>query len=416
MKIQLRLAALLLACLSATGATAAGLQIPHSDPLAVDDTLSTGDVLRATLARHPLQVYQEALHAEAQALQSRGQSLVPEPLTLAADILSDAPLDERGALEMQAGLEIPLWRAGEKAAAAGLGGDAAHLAGSADDALRLTTAGAVREQLWDIALMRLRHQLALSNLADAQALVDSVRLRVRLGDLAKADLLLAQSSRLQQQDRLIQAEAELMHARKAYTVLTGLTLIPADFSEPLATVTTVSDTHPLLQEASAKVTRSQRETRLAGLAAKGRPVISVGVRRDRGSSREAYADSLALGLRLPFGGGATVDAAHAGLAREAASALAEREQLRRELEQQLHEAAHQLEISQAQRRLASKRDAISQQQLQMSELAFAQNELDLIDLLKLRTEARQASRANKEAELSYQRAIVRYNQAVGVMP
>lgn len=89
MKIQLRLAALLLACLSATGAMAAGLQVPHSDPLNIDNALTTGDVLRATLARQPQQVYQDALHAEARVLQSWGESLVPEVERIVARAGSD---------------------------------------------------------------------------------------------------------------------------------------------------------------------------------------------------------------------------------------------------------------------------------------------------------------------------------------
>ncbi|MAT65478.1 MAG: hypothetical protein CMN57_07510 [Gammaproteobacteria bacterium] len=397
--------------LSAAGGTDA-----HTDTLTPDTALTLHQVVEAALTRHPDRDLPQSVKREAEALSRRGDALLAAPPAAALIAYTDRPTDDRGANEIEAGVELPLWRPGERAAARDLARHAGAQAETSREVFTLTVAGEIRNALWDLALARTRLRLAGATLKDAEKRVSAVAQRVEQGDLAQADLLLARNDLLIQRRQQVEAETELMHAQRSYRILTGLDRYPEDFTEPRIEQTGIMATHPLLALYRERITRARDATRAARLEAAGRPTLFVGSRRDRGSRTEPYTDAIAVGINLPFGGSAHRDAATASAARKVADLQAERDRRQRALETRLHEIGHRLDQLAASLPLAEEQSLIADRQLEMAELAFAHNEMDLIDLLKLRSSAREARQAVAEIRIEQQRAIALYNQTLGVTP
>lgn len=395
---------------------AAELVDSHTDTLTADAGLTLKQAIEAAMIRHPDRQLPQSVKQEAEALTRRGDALLAAPPAAAVTAYTDRPTDNRGANEIEAGLELPLWRPGERRAARDLARHAGAEAEASREVFALTVAGEIRTAVWDLALARTRLQLARATLADADKRVAAVAKRVEQGDLAQADLLLARNDQLAQRRKLVEARTEFMHAQRSYRILTGLDRYPQDFTEQRVDQTGITASHPLLAVYRDRITRAQDATRTARLEAAGRPTLFVGSRRDRGSRNEPYNDSIAVGVNLPFGGSAHRDAAAASAAREVADLQAERDRRQRELQTQLHEIGHRLERLAESLPLAEEQSRIAERQLTMAELAFAHNEMDLIDLLKLRTSAREAQQAVAEIRIEQQHAIALYNQTVGVTP
>jgi len=124
-------------------------------------------------------------------------------------------------------VKVPLWNLGQRDAEQTVAKQAENSAMSQADAIKLRVAGLIRNALWGIALANLSYEQAKTELTMTDQLLAKVQRRVELGDLPRADLLLAQTESLQKRSVVTQAEAELMHARKRYSTITQMTKIPA---------------------------------------------------------------------------------------------------------------------------------------------------------------------------------------------
>ena len=388
----------------------------HTDELMPDTNMNLHQAVEAAMIRHPDRDLPQSVIREAEALSRRGDYLLAAPPSAAVAAYTDRAMDDRGAIEIEAGLELPLWRLGERATARELARHADAEARASLEVFALRVAGEIRSALWELALARTRLQLIRDTLADAEQRVAAVAQRVEQGDLAQADLLLARNDRLTQHRKRIKARTEFMRAQRQYRILTGLDRYPQAFAEQRVDRSTITVAHPLLAVYRDRIARARVATRAARLEAAGRPTLFVGSRRERGSRNEPYTDAIAVGINLPFGGSAHRDAAAAQAARAVTELLAKRNRRQRELQTQLHEIGRWLEQLAESLPLAEEQSRIAERELAMAELAFAHNEMDLIDLLKRRTSARKARQAVAKIRIEQQYAIAQYNQTVGVTP
>jgi len=88
----------------------------------------------------------------------------------------------------------------------------------------------------------------------------------------------------------------------------------------------------------------------------------------------------------------------------------------RDLEQAHHEAEHNLEVNRVELNTANEQKKVSEELLNMTQLAFSVGEIHLLDLLKIESRTQQAILYAKERAVMLQRDKALYNQAVGVMP
>lgn len=387
----------------------------HSD-LQADANFTLAAALQTAFARYPSTVELEARDNEAGAWKKRGQSWIAGSPALSLRYQTDEYNHDTGLEEFESGIELPLWRWGERAATKKLGKAYSEEAALAQNALRWQVAGQLRSALWEIALAENNTDLAQQSLAIAKRLHATLKRRYQLGDVAQADLLLAQSTALEKETALLTAQAAQVDAQRAYTSLTGTGTYPKHFKETLSSKEMLDPQHPLLAFTEAELRRAQAARRYTQRAAKDNPSLLAGPRRERPANDVVVEDSVGISLRIPFGGGAHRGTEIAAADRAVAAATAQRDRQRRELQMQLHEAEHGLHVAEAALKLASERAQIAQRHITMGDSAFQKGEMSLLDLLKLQDNAAAAVRQASRLAIEVQRNIAFYNQASGELP
>jgi outer membrane protein TolC len=393
------------------------LIVEHHDKVEIDKQLTLSKLVDLTTDKYPDRLINEGLREQADALKTRGDGWFAGSYTLQLDYANDQPGDNQGFREASAQLQATTWFWGQRAAAQAVAEGANHAAEKQVAVTRLEVSRLVREALWTIALAETAFDHARYTLGVSEQLLKKVERQVELGDLARADLLLAQSEHLQIRSQVTQAEAELMHARKAYMSLTQQNHIPANYRESLTNIREVPATHPLLEVVNALIERKQAGVSWAeNTDTINQPKLTLGAKSTRDTRGGIDNESVGVGVVIPFGHG-TYDAPEIAAANlELAQTKAQREHLYRLLEKSLHEAQHALEVTEKELAIANELKGIAEQHLNMSEISFAAGEINLLDLLKIQSRTMEAIRYAKEQEVKLQRDIAFYNQAVGVMP
>ena len=85
-------------------------------PVEIDAALDWSTLISTTLAAHPGSGGLAARTAEAEAWEQRGRQWLAAAPSLYFSYLSDRPLDDLGQREYEGGVELPLWRGGQRSA------------------------------------------------------------------------------------------------------------------------------------------------------------------------------------------------------------------------------------------------------------------------------------------------------------
>jgi len=402
----------------AVGVEAEELMVEHLDELVIDDRLTLRQVVDTTFERYPQNALISAFQEESKALEQRSSSWIAGYPMIYLQYIDDALLGrDDGITNVQSGYQVPLWMWGQKEASEKITEESKQAAERYIIALKHEVAGLVRDALWTLRLMENRRELARQIYEVAEKLTTVVRRRVELGDLARADELLAESDQLEKKTALVQAEAEVMHARKAYQNLTRMNRVPRRLDEMLSKLKGLDEHHPSLAASNASVERAQAEVEFTRLSKQGnQPTILVGTDSTQIDRQGTFGTGTNIVLQVPIGG----DDWHAPQVAQANLTLNEkivqRETLRRQLEKALHEAQHNLEVDQAALEIAERRKAIAETQINMSRIAFEAGEIALIDYLKIQAGAQSAIRDAAERAILVQKDTSVFNQVVGVMP
>ena len=393
------------------------LLVDHLDPLPYDEKLSLKQVVDATFEKYPQGSMIGALKDESQALSQRTESLIAGYPMIYLQYIDDRLLSNQGVMQIQSGYQIPIWMWGQRSASRAVAEEAEKSANLFAVALKHEIAGLVRESLWNLLLMENRRGLAQQVYEVSQQLLATVKRRVELGDLARSDELMAESDLLDKKSQLALAEAEVMHARKAYINLTRLNKAPKQFDEKRSSTAAIQEQHPAIAAANAVVERAQAEVEFTRLSKQGnQPSIMIGMQNERFEGQSNINNETNLVLQVPIGG----DSWNAPFVAQANVALtqkiADRASLIRRLEKALHEAEHILEVDRATLEIANQRKEIAETHLKMSRLAFEAGEIQLIDYLKIQATSQAAIRDAMERAILVQRDTAFYNQVVGVVP
>jgi outer membrane protein TolC len=389
--------------------------VEHHDSIESDAGLSLANVITLTLEKYPDASWLHSLEEEAAALAKRGNSW-----TAGA---SQAGLRFQEATSgtlhyIDAYVQVPLWNFGQRDAEQTVAKQAENSALSQASAVKLRVAGLIRGALWDMALASISYDQAKTELTITDQLVAKVQRRVELGDLPRADLLLAQSESLQKKSIMTQAEAELMHARKRYISITQITKSPGDYQEKLVDILKIQQSHPALMAINSQIERKQAELNTIKLVGSGQTNLAVGINSDRFTNdpRSNMTDSFNIGVTVPFGGTDYLSPHIAAVNVELNKLIAERDQLNRTLEQAHHEAEHNLEVNRVELGIANELKQVAEEHLKMTQSSFSVGEINLMDLLRIQSRTQQAVLNAKQRAVMLQRDIALYNQAVGVTP
>lgn len=388
----------------------------ENDALTPSPTLTLHDVLQKALERNPQRHVLQAMDGEVQARYIHARGMLPTAPAVSVRHLNDTIGSGRGEREWEAELELPVWLPGQRTARQAVANESQADLAASREGLMLQVAGVLRDAVWDIGMNANNVEVVTQRLRMAEALQHDVERRYQAGELARTDFMLAQNETLQVQAALLRAEAELRHAQHRYTVLTGLSDIPANTDEPISEKTGLSEQHPFLREAEAKIALAQNERELVRVERRENPQLMLAARSQRGAFDNQFNDSIGFKLRIPFESEVRSAPLMAAAATNVAKFTSERDRLRYAMETALHEAEHNLEVTRAELEVVIRQNRIAQENLRLGKKAFDLGEADLVHLMRVQSQAYEAERALSSRKIQLQWDTARYNQAVGVLP
>ncbi len=390
-------------------------QANHNDVVVVNPNLQFKEVLEKTFARNP---HQAKLLSQQSVLDARNKvasAILPYTPSITVSHQNDTVGSGRGEREWQAELELPVWRPNQRQNRLKVADAYQSNLISSQESLKLQVAGALRDALWDIAFNENNVALASNKLAVSQRLQIDVEKRFKAGELAKTDAIFAQQETLLAEKEELRATAELMHARHRYYVLTGLHEIPANIQEKQSNLEDYNQS-PIWLEAQSKLGLAESERQLATIESRDNYQVLISARSIKGGFDTMFNESVGLKIRIPFGGDARAATIKSASELNLGNALSDYETLRLALETAMHEAEHNLSVSQAELGIANKQFDMSKESVRLANKAFKLGETDLVSLLRVQAQANEIERAFTSRQIQLQWDIARYNQAVGVLP
>ena len=376
---------------------------------------SLRDALEGAWSRQPAARATSAREDELTAKRDAATALFPEPPSINLGYRTDRPNQDTGIREIEGILSVPVWTPGTRDAAQTLANAEAEQFDSGLRAQRWRLAGEVREAYWQARLAATEHELAQRKVDEAIVLTADIERRLRAGDAARTDLNIARGAEQLARVALAETRTRAYRARQAFAVLTGLKSLPA-VAESVIGAPAELEAHPQLAAAGRVVTTARAKVGQASVATRDPPEIEVGVRRERGAFGEAYANSVVVGIKVPFATNARnqprITAANAELVEADAAAMQERQKLATDIDG----AAVELEQAHEIETLAAERFRLAAETQVLFARAFTLGELDLPARLRAENERFDAELALTRARIEAGRAISRLNQARGVLP
>jgi cobalt-zinc-cadmium efflux system outer membrane protein len=373
------------------------------------------DALEGAWSRQPAARATGARADELAAKRDAATALLSEPPSVRLGYRTDQPNQNMGIREFEGVMSLPVWSLGTRDAAQALAQAETEQYDSNLRAQRWRLAGEVREAYWQARLAATELELARRKVEEAVALAADVERRLKAGDLARSDL--NQARVVEQLARATNAETRARAYRSAqvFFVLTGLKTLPV-VAESVAESYPELDAHPQLEAAGRVSATARAKLGQATKATRDPPEIEVGMRRERSAFGESYANSVIVGIKLPFGTDARnqprITAANAELIEASAALVLEHRKLASDIDNAMVELEQAWEIES----LAAERFRLAADTQALFAKAFTLGELDLPARLRAENDRFEAELALTRARVEAGRAISRLNQARGLLP
>ncbi|GAB3551912.1 TolC family protein [Noviherbaspirillum agri] len=387
-----------------------------ASPIALSQALSPGlkAAVDAAWQRLPQARTLEARRAEVAAARDAAASWVAGSPSVGLSQRSDRWTDRNGVRETEVSLSAPVWLPGQMSARqtqarAGADDLEAQIAST-----RLALAGEVRERLWAVAAARELLSEAKNRQQYLDGTADEVMRRVKAGDLARTDGMLAQQEALGSKTAVAEAQAKLQEALARYTTLTGLPDIPAAEPEPLAH--TMLEPHPRLLAARTTLEQAQANLNVVTKTRKEPPTVGLTLQRERDGGADERASSVILAVKIPIGTDARSRPLETAAQTRIATATAEIAQTEATLRADIELAHQQLASSQQALEAALARATLAREHARLIEKAFRLGERGLVDMLRAQSVLHEAEVAERQQRVAVGLAHARINQALGVTP
>ena len=413
--------AVMLIFLAISPALAVGQSLPHAhSELFRSDEITFDMMVSAAMQQSSESLLLASKRNQADAYAGASDGILPGQYTWRAQVFDDGATENQGIRETEMGIDIGLWRRGERNAAR-----------------MLSTSYGKRVELFDRYLLwlssgRVRQALAALNDADnvltgeqeiaenLKAIEDVVLAMLTEGAVAEAELLRVQAEVLDQELRILDAEAALVDAERNYQMVTGLAIRPLEnLVEPLPhfgnefSQLEVAEDHPLLQMLRQEVEVFKGGAERIRFNARNRTTISVGVRREEIGAMAPNTDTLSIGISIPLGGMRQSRPLVEDALGVAADAEVSLHQAQRSLQSSLHEAAHELDVITEALSVNSRRKALAERRVAMTLAAFDEGEASLEDVLRVRRALSSIDRELNSLEAEKFRRIGEFRQAQG---
>jgi cobalt-zinc-cadmium efflux system outer membrane protein len=385
----------------------------HVQSVVRDSGLSLSQALALAVERAPGASLPQARMSTSRTLSERAGSVLSAPPAVQMRYQTDrVPGRPAGVRELEAGLELPLWRSGQRDA---LRREAAAGQLLSEEELRIyrwRVAGEVRETVWQVLQAETEVRLADVDVDLYRALEDDVSRRVKAGDAAPVERLSAEAARRERDSVLYEAQVELAHSLFAWSTLTGLSVLPASPDENVADA---PQGYPPVLVAQAAVERARSALGSVRAQGSGAPRLLVGVRSEKAPDGPST-DSVGATLSIPFGGEVHRAAEYSPLQLELARAEDDLAMSRRAATLALHEAEHELHAREQAQRMAGAQKDVADREVDLARRAYRLGESSLAERLLTEARAASARRMAALADIAYGRAVARYNNSLGILP
>jgi outer membrane protein, heavy metal efflux system len=356
----------------------------------------------------------EARRDETLAGREAAQSWIADSPSIGLSQRSDRWTDQNGVRETEISIAAPIWLPGQKTARAAL----AHR--SSDDLeaqianARLTLAGEVRERLWAVAAAREALAESQDHQHHLEAIAEEVSRRVKAGDLARTDGMLAQQEVLAAQGGVAAAQVKLQEALMRYRTLTGQPDVPPMEAEPIAPA--ISEPHPRIIAARAAVERTQASFQLVNSTRSAPPTVGLSMRREQDNFAGPASRSVEIAVQIPIGSGARNRPLETAARTQVEAATAEAAQADVMLQADIELARQQLDATSQALQAASSRALLTRQHTELIEKSFRLGERGLSELLRSQALSHEAEVAERQQKVALGLAHARLNQALGILP
>lgn len=366
-----------------------------------------------------------------QAKERVSQSFTPKPPTLEVGgkgerTSNNGGFGAGGAGEYIVGLAIPLWLIGERTGAMALSDAESRRLIKQQASIQLKLAAQVRTLFWENELARLDETLAQSRYNHAKALSQDVGKRFKAGDLSRADMFQAESATANAEGALAEAKANRVLATQNLKAVVGRDLPSTRnnelnaIGEPLPTLpknfSDLDQSHPMIQDLIAQVEVATKATELARVQTRQNPELQLYNTGGRPEVGVPMQQTLMLGIKIPFGSEARVQAQ--SMANKANQIEAE-ERLsyeRQRILADLDTAKARVEGAKIRVEAARKRAKLTSETRGFFDKSFKFGETDLPTRLRVEQEAVDAAKQAAQAEVAYLASISALRQALGLLP
>ncbi|WP_136415970.1 TolC family protein [Herbaspirillum sp. ST 5-3] len=391
--------------------TALALIAPIAQSQVAPTSLHTA--VEAAWQRSPQARTLVARQDETAAGREAAQSWIAGSPTIGLSQRSDRWTDRTGVREDEVSLSAPIWLPAQKSARQGQAEASAQELDAQLANAMLSLAGEVRDRFWAVASAKEALAEAVEHQHHLEATADEVMRRVKVGDMARTDALLAQQEALAAKAAVLDAQVKVQEALSRYTALTGLSDAPTPEPEPIAT--TVPDPHPRLLAARAGVQAAQASLNVVNKTRNDPPTLGVAMRRERDATSSPLS-SVILAVQIPIGTNARNRPLEAAARTQIETATAEATQAEALIAADINVARHQVAASQQSLEAASSRLAMAREHFQLTDKAFRLGERGLVDLLRAQTLLHEAATAERQQRVALGLAHARLNQALGIIP
>ena len=342
-------------------------------------------------------------------------ALFPGSPQLELSNLNDVLVRNRGELETNVGVSVPLWLPGQKEARLGVAESEGKENQLSLQAARLAVAGELRAAIWAVYLSKSESEILAQRLETAEKLESDVVKRLKVGDIARTDLLLAKQETVNAHIAIADAKSRLISNMQRYKVLTHSENLPDNPQEAVGNINDAS-LHPLLAAGQANSELAQAQLKLAQESPRDAPSVGVLYRNQRDSSNASSRDTLGLALTIPFAS----DVRNAPLLAKANTALVEadarNQRLMAEIEANQRDADAQLESAQTNAQLSVEREQVASERLSLMQRSYQLGETSLVELIRTQSQATEARIELARSSALLFAAQANINQAWGITP
>lgn len=373
------------------------------------------DVFEKAWANSPQGKTVVAKREEAIASRTVAESLFPGTPRIGLAQRTDRWNDNFGKEESEIGISVPLWLPGQKSARIAVADADNDESQRSIAATRLAVAGELRTALWTLYLVQSEAAVAGERLDAAAKLEADVARRVKVGEMARSDLLLVKQETSSARAAAAEANARVVRSTQRYRVLTGSDRLPDNPQEPVMAAA-AEDVHPRLAAGQASAERARANMNLAQESRRDAPSIGMQYRRERDASGATPRDSVGFAITIPFAG----EVRNAPLVASANTALiqadAQYQRLQAEVEAEVWEAEAQLDAARIGAEIAVDREQAAAERLTLMRRSFELGETALVELLRAQSQATEARIELGRSRARLSAAQANLNQARGITP